>query len=83
LGRPRRFGKRLLFRAKYYFSERKDIFTDLAIEKLDENEVWMQYPIFHIDLNAGNFKNVEGLKAALEAIISNLEKEWGKNQSDG
>ena len=37
LSRPRRFGKSLLLSAiKYYFLGRKDLFTGLAIEKLEE-----------------------------------------------
>jgi hypothetical protein len=83
LGRPRRFGKSLFVSTlKYYFLGRKDLFAagddgePLAITALEKD--WIPYPVFHIDLNAGNYKDVEGLKKSLNYILFELENAWGK-----
>jgi hypothetical protein len=87
LGRPRRFGKSLLISTlKYYFLGRKDLFMahdggePLAIAALEKD--WIEYPVFHIDLNAGNYKDVEGLKDALDIILFKLEDKWGKDERE-
>ena len=55
LSRPRRFGKSLLMSTiENYFLGRKELFTGLAMEGLEKE--WLEYPVFHIDFNAGNFK---------------------------
>jgi hypothetical protein len=86
LGRPRRFGKSLFISTlKYYFLGREDLFSArddreaLAIASLEKD--WIAYPVFHIDLNAGNYKNVEGLKDSLDGVLFNLEKTWGTEGS--
>jgi hypothetical protein len=83
LGRPRRFGKSLFISTlKYYFLGRKDLFLPsddrepLAITVMEKD--WIPYPVFHIDLNAGNYKDVEGLKNSLDNILFELEDTWGK-----
>jgi hypothetical protein len=83
LGRPRRFGKSLFISTlKYYFLGRKDLFAadndrePLAIAALEKD--WIAYPVFHIDLNAGNYKGVDGLKNSLDNILFELENIWGK-----
>lgn len=49
LSRPRRFGKSLLVSTlKAYFQGKKELFTGLAMEKLEKD--WITYPILHIDL---------------------------------
>ena len=46
LSRPRRFGKSLLVSTSdSYFSGKKDLFTGLAIEKLEQD--WTEYPVLH------------------------------------
>jgi hypothetical protein len=84
LGRPRRFGKSLFVSTlKYYFLGRKDLFAarydcdPLAIAALEKD--WTAYPVFHIDLNAGNYKDVEGLNDSLDNVLFELEKTWGKD----
>lgn len=53
LSRPRRFGKSLLISTlEAYFKGRKELFIGLAIDQLEKE--WMEYPIFHLDLNARN-----------------------------
>jgi hypothetical protein len=83
LGRPRRFGKSLfLSTLKYYFLGQKDLFLaknggdPLAIATLEKD--WIEYPVFHIDLNAGNYKDVRGLRNSLDGILFELENTWGK-----
>jgi hypothetical protein len=50
LSRPRRFGKSLLTSTlHYYFDGRKDLFTGLAMEKLEKD--WIQYPVLHFDIS--------------------------------
>ena len=52
LSRPRRFGKSLLVSTMAaYFSGKCELFKGLAIEQLEKE--WKQYPVLHIDLNAG------------------------------
>ena len=56
LSRPRRFGKSLLLSAiKYYFLGRKDLFSGLAIEQLEEQgkEPWTEYPVMYFSLASG------------------------------
>jgi hypothetical protein len=84
LGRPRRFGKSLFISTlKYYFLGRKDLFSagddyePLAIAALEND--WITYPVFHIDLNVGNYKDVSGLKNSLDKILFDLEDKWGKD----
>ena len=48
LSRPRRFGKSLLVSTlDAYFSGKKELFTGLAIESLEQE--WKEYPVFRID----------------------------------
>ena len=55
LCRPRRFGKSLLMSTlENYFLGRRELFEGLAIGSLKKE--WLEYPVFHIDFNAGNFK---------------------------
>ena len=54
LSRPRRFGKSLLISTlEAYFQGKKELFTGLAMEKLEKD--WIAYPILHLDLNAENY----------------------------
>ncbi|GHU73884.1 hypothetical protein FACS189413_18550 [Bacteroidia bacterium] len=80
LGRPRRFGKSLLLSTiKYYFQGRKELFESLAIAGLEKD--WTEYPVFHIDLNIGNFSTLELLDQRLDVILSRMEKEWGVDRN--
>lgn len=50
LSRPRRFGKSLLSSTlKYYFRGERELFTGLAIEKLETE--WVKYPVLHFNTN--------------------------------
>ncbi|GHT81150.1 ATPase AAA [Actinomycetota bacterium] len=81
LGRPRRFGKSLLLSTlKEYFEGNKELFEGLAIEKLEpsrEEGGWKKYPVFHIDLNTGNYSlGVESLKGVLDELLNEIEEKF-------
>ena len=68
LSRPRRFGKSLLLSTiKAYWEGKKDLFSGLAIEKLENNnpDAWKPYPVFYFDFNGVNYQ----VESALEDII--------------
>ena len=71
LSRPRRFGKSLLISMmEYYFKGEKELFTGLAIERLEKD--WTAYPVLHLDLNAAKYTSPE----ALESILGNQLNQW-------
>lgn len=76
LSRPRRFGKSLLVSTlEYYFQGCKELFTNLAIDQLEEE--WTTYPVFHIDFNSTVFQEGQALYRLLKATVSSWEKEYG------
>jgi hypothetical protein len=84
LGRPRRFGKSLFLSAlKAYFLGKRELFEaiggqpKLAIADLEKD--WVEYPIFHIDLNVENYSSIAGIESGLDANLRPLEEEWGRN----
>jgi len=55
LSRPRRFGKSLLLSTLgAYFEGRKELFSGLAIERLEQD--WIEYPVLRLDLNAKEYE---------------------------
>ena len=65
LSRPRRFGKSLLVSTlEAYFLGKKELFTGLAMEKLEKD--WIEYPILHLDLNIEKYDTPESLNNILE-----------------
>ena len=81
LSRPRRFGKSLLVSTlKAYFEGKHDLFKGLKIDALEEK--WLEYPVFHLDLNACNFVNADELRIVLEAFISTAEDKYGKSPNE-
>jgi hypothetical protein len=78
LGRPRRFGKSLLLSTfKSYFLGKKELFKGLALDELEKD--WIEYPVFHIDLNVTNYESLESLDQALDSNLWPLEEIWGRN----
>jgi hypothetical protein len=76
LSRPRRFGKTLLTSTlHYYFSGRKDLFTGLAIEKLEQE--WIQYPVLHFDLGRIKEFTIDRLCQALDDMLNANEEPYG------
>ncbi|GHT53251.1 ATPase AAA [Bacteroidia bacterium] len=81
LGRPRRFGKSLfLSTLKAYFQGKKELFEGLAIADLEKD--WVEYPVFHLDLNISGYTKFEDLEIALNVLLSRLEEEWGTNREE-
>ncbi|MDR1726501.1 MAG: AAA family ATPase, partial [Acidobacteriota bacterium] len=75
LGRPRRFGKSLLLSTlKYYFEGRRELFDGLAMAELEKE--WARHPVFHIDMNVGQYDSLDELKASLASRLRVLEDEW-------
>lgn len=78
LSRPRRFGKSLLLSTfEAYFQGKKELFKDLAIEKLETD--WLEYPVLHLDLNAEKYTSSEALTFILERHVNTWEDTWGKD----
>ena len=86
LSRPRRFGKSLLISTlRDYFLGKKELFTGLAIEKLEKE--WKQYPVFHLSFAGNKFTDLKSLQIYMNFKLSELEKiykvtntneyEWG------
>ncbi len=81
LSRPRRFGKSLLISTlEAYFSGQKELFKGLAVEKLESE--WKKRPVFHVDLNTGDYENEQVLANKLHTILSEWEKLYGKNPEE-
>lgn len=81
LSRPRRFGKSLLMSTlEAYFSGKRELFKDLAIEKLEED--WTAYPVLHLDLNTGKYNSKDSLTHALDDFLSRLEANYGTFHSE-
>ncbi len=79
LSRPRRFGKSLLISTmEAYFSGKKELFKDLALETLDTE--WTQYPILHLDLNTGKYDSENSLEERLDATLTQWEAIYGKDE---
>jgi hypothetical protein len=73
LSRPRRFGKSLLTSTlHYYLAGRKDLFTGLAIEKLEKD--WIQYPVLHFDLSRTKELTPRGLRQALNRMLNKYDE---------
>ena len=73
LSRPRRFGKSLLISTlEAYFLGKKELFHDLAIEKLEKD--WITYPVLHFDFNGQNYSDPNGLNEIIDAHLREWEK---------
>jgi hypothetical protein len=88
LGRPRRFGKSLLLSTlKAYFQGKRELFeagqagqARLAIADLETE--WIEYPVFHIDLNGNEYRDLGGLESALDSNLRFIEQDWGVDPAD-
>ena len=78
LGRPRRFGKSLLISTmEAYFSGKRELFEELAIERLTKE--WTVYPVLHLDLNSGKYDNETALDEVLNFILNQWERVYGNS----
>ena len=81
LSRPRRFGKSLLISTlEAYFQGRKELFKGLVIDDLEKE--WIQYPIFHIDLNIAKYDSLHDLESILDNALTKWEFIYGKGASE-
>ena len=83
LSRPRRFGKSLLVSTlKSYFEGRKDLFSGLAMEKLEKN--WTAYPVIHLDLSLAAYElDKDSLLKKLDYILRLNETILGLEETVG
>lgn len=80
LSRPRRFGKSLLLSTmKAYWEGKKELFSGLAIEKLEENnwDAWKPYPVFYFDFNGEDYED-----ASIEEVLDQQLSEWEEIYGD-
>jgi hypothetical protein len=54
--------------------------TRLAVADLEAE--WLQYPVFHIDLNVAAYTGLESLHIGLDANLRVLEERWGRDPAD-
>ena len=81
LSRPRRFGKSLLVSTlEAYFLGKKELFKGLAIESLEKE--WVEYPVLHLDLNSGEYKEEAGLGFVLNDSLLQWESVYGTRESE-
>ena len=81
LSRPRRFGKSLLLSAmKAYWEGKRDLFSGLAIERLEKDnpEAWKSYPVFYFDFNGVNYQEEGALEQAIDFQLQEWEELYGK-----
>ena len=79
--RPRRFGKSLMTSTlESYFEGRKDLFEGLAIEGLEKE--WNVHPVFHMDLNSRNYKDVDALYGIFNQHLEKWEEVYGDEKKD-
>ena len=74
LSRPRRFGKSLFLSAlKAYWEGKKELFSGLAIEKLEEGNAdsWKPHPVFYFDFNGENYS-----ETSVENVLVKHLKRW-------
>lgn len=77
LSRPRRFGKSLLVSTlEAYFSAKKELFTGLAMEQLEQE--WTVYPVLHIDFSMTKYTTLFDLQEQLNLNLLDWEKIYGK-----
>ena len=81
LSRPRRFGKSLMINTlKSYFQGRKDLFSGLKIEKLEQD--WIEYPVIHLDMSGSCENRLDLLHINLNAKLKSQEEKYGIKVSD-
>jgi hypothetical protein len=81
LSRPRRFGKSLLIDTlAEYFSGNKELFTGLAIDKLETE--WKKHPLLRFDFSKKKYLRPEMLDESLDKMLSSYEEIYGRNPKD-
>ena len=81
LSRPRRFGKSLLTSTlSAYFEGRRELFTGLAIERMEKE--WISYPVLHFDMSLGKHMDKDALNRYLHNLLRNNEQRLGISTSE-
>ena len=76
LSRPRRFGKSLLISTlQCYFEGRKELFTGLAMEKLETE--WKKYPVFKLSFAGNKYISEQDLADTLNLKLGEWEHQYG------
>ncbi len=76
LSRPRRFGKSLLISTlQCYFEGKKELFTGLAMERLETE--WKRYPVIRLDMSLVKYIDDSTLDITLNKILSEYEELYG------
>ena len=86
ISRPRRFGKSLMLSTlKYIFQGKRDLFKDLAIDKMDYD--WAEYPVLHFSFAGIKSKTEEAFEAdfktSLEDAFAAAKAPWNPTISPG
>ena len=86
LSRPRRFGKSLLLSTmKAYWEGKKELFSGLAIMKLEAGnlDAWKTYPVFYFDFNGVNYQQEGALEEALDTQLERWERAYSCSADHG
>lgn len=76
LSRPRRFGKSLLSSTLHaYFSGKKELFKNLAIESLEKD--WNTYPVLHFDMSVLKNCPISHFAEKFNSILQPYEEQAG------
>jgi hypothetical protein len=59
----------------YYLAGCKELFTGLAMEKLEKD--WIQYPVLHFDLSPAKKSTAEALRTKLHEMLDEQQKALG------
>ena len=81
LSRPRRFGKSLLTSTlEAYFEGRKELFKDLAVERLETE--WTEYPVLRFDMSTAKHVDKERLESELNLKLIEYENVYGRGEGE-
>ena len=81
LSRPRRFGKSLLLSTmQAYFEGRRELFSDLAMEKLETE--WESLPVIKLDLSTVKTRDASRLEPLLDSALRPAEDTYGRDPLD-
>ena len=82
LSRPRRFGKSLLCSTlKAYFEGRRELFRDLAMERLETE--WRRRPVLYFDFNGQVYGYGLALRVMLDLHLRDWESAYGIESPEG
>ena len=75
LARPRRFGKSLFLSVmRYFFQGERDLFKGLHVDSIGWD--WQPRPVFHLDLNAGEYTRPDNLDIVVDNMLSKWEEKY-------